>query len=135
MMRILRLILLPLFLAATMQPAHAAALNLNQINAYLNNLQAAKGRFTQINDDGTIATGTIYIRRPGRIRFEYDPPDRSLVIGFDPREPAFFWDAGQGGYGFQTAPAASQLAADIVSGRTPELDAGIVAALSPARFG
>lgn len=62
-------------------------------------------------------------------------PDRSLVIGFDPREPAFFWHAGQGGYGFQTAPAASQLAADIVSGRTPELDAGIVAALSPARFG
>jgi glycine/D-amino acid oxidase-like deaminating enzyme len=62
-------------------------------------------------------------------------PDRVLVIGRDPREPAFFWLAGQGGYGFQTCPAASQLAADLISGRAPELDAGLVAALSPARFG
>jgi D-arginine dehydrogenase len=62
-------------------------------------------------------------------------PDRCLVIGFDPREPAFFWHAGQGGYGFQTAPAASQLAADLVAGRAPEIDAATVAQLSPARFG
>lgn len=61
-------------------------------------------------------------------------PDRSLVIGFDPAEPAFFWQAGQGGYGFQTSPAASQLGADLIAGRLPELDAGTVAALSPQRF-
>ncbi len=62
-------------------------------------------------------------------------PDRVLVIGRDLREPSFFWLAGQGGYGFQTCPAASLLAADLIAGRTPELDAGLVAALSPARFG
>lgn len=61
-------------------------------------------------------------------------PDRVLVIGLDPVEPAFFWLAGQGGYGFQTSPAASQLAADLIAGRAPVLEAAIVAALSPARF-
>ncbi|MGO4851470.1 NAD(P)/FAD-dependent oxidoreductase [Phaeovulum sp. W22_SRMD_FR3] len=62
-------------------------------------------------------------------------PDRVPVIGFDSREPAFFWLAGQGGYGFQTAPAASRLAADLLSGAAPAVDAAVVAALSPTRFG
>lgn len=62
-------------------------------------------------------------------------PDRQLVIGFAQDHPAFFWLAGQGGYGMQTAPAASQLAADLIAGRAPEIDARTVAALSPARLG
>jgi D-arginine dehydrogenase len=62
-------------------------------------------------------------------------PDRVLVIGRDVREPQFFWLAGQGGYGFQTAPAASRLAADLIGGRVPELPKELIAALSPARFG
>lgn len=62
-------------------------------------------------------------------------PDRVLVIGHDPAVPGFFWLAGQGGYGFQTSPAASRLAADLIAGRPSELDAATVAALSPARFG
>lgn len=61
-------------------------------------------------------------------------PDRALVIGKDAAEPSFLWLAGQGGYGFQTAPAAARLCADIALGRTPELAAGTVAALSPERF-
>ena len=61
-------------------------------------------------------------------------PDRVLVIGRDMREPAFFWLAGQGGYGFQSAPAASQLAADLITGRAPDLAPDLVAALSAARF-
>lgn len=62
-------------------------------------------------------------------------PDRVLVIGPDARQPSFFWLAGQGGYGFQTCPAASRLAADLIGGRPPEIGADLVAALSPARFG
>jgi glycine/D-amino acid oxidase-like deaminating enzyme len=62
-------------------------------------------------------------------------PDRTLVIGADAAEPSFFWLAGQGGQGFQTCPAASQLAADLILGRAPGLSAGLVAALSPLRFG
>ncbi len=61
-------------------------------------------------------------------------PDRVLVIGPDPADPGFLWMAGQGGYGFQTAPAASQLLADLAGGRASGLDADTRRALSPARF-
>ena len=61
-------------------------------------------------------------------------PERTLVIGPDPEAEGFFWMAGQGGYGFQTAPAASRLLADAVLGRSPDLPDDVVTALSPARF-
>ena len=75
--------------------ASAQQLSLAQISQYLNQLQTAQGGFTQINQDGTLSTGQIYIKRPGRIRFEYNAPDNTLVIGgggslaiFDPRSNA-----------------------------------------------
>ena len=37
-------------------------------------------------------------------------PDRLPVYGYDPQQPDFFWFAGQGGFGIQTAPAAAKLA-------------------------
>jgi|TARA_B110000908_G_scaffold149445_1_gene182693 outer membrane lipoprotein-sorting protein len=52
--------------------ASADKLPLNDISKYLNALKTASGDFTQINDDGTISTGKIYIKRPGRMRFEYE---------------------------------------------------------------
>lgn len=58
----------------------AQQLSLSQISSYLNQLQTAQGGFTQINADGTISTGQIYIKRPGRIRFEYNAPSESLVL-------------------------------------------------------
>lgn len=61
-------------------------------------------------------------------------PDRALVLGPDPQDAGFVWCAGQGGYGFQTAPAASALLADLVMGRTPALAAEVVAALHPERL-
>ncbi len=61
-------------------------------------------------------------------------PDRVLVIGPDTRDPSFFWLAGQGGYGFQSSPAASQLAADLIGGQPSPLDKDLIASLSPARF-
>jgi len=62
-------------------------------------------------------------------------PDRQLVLGRAADAPDFIWCAGQGGYGFQTAPAASALIADVVAGRIPELGSDLAAGLSPARFG
>jgi D-arginine dehydrogenase len=62
-------------------------------------------------------------------------PDRVLVIGPDLRDAGFIWLAGQGGYGFQTSAAASQLVADLILGRVPEIGADLVKQLSPARFG
>ena len=61
-------------------------------------------------------------------------PDRCLVRGPDPRDPAFVWCAGQGGYGFQTSPAASALLAARVAGTPPDLPPEVVAALAPDRF-
>jgi D-arginine dehydrogenase len=63
-------------------------------------------------------------------------PDRLPVYGFDRQAPGFFWCAGQGGFGIQTAPAASALAAALLTGRPPDgLAAGIeAAAYAPARF-
>ncbi|RKT27972.1 outer membrane lipoprotein-sorting protein [Roseovarius halotolerans] len=66
--------------AALAMPAAAEKLSLGAISGYLNGLKTAEGEFTQINDDGTISTGRIYIKRPGRVRFEYDPPERTLVV-------------------------------------------------------
>ncbi len=80
-MRTLTSLVLAVGLAAV-TPVVAAAqkLPLTDISAYLNKLQTAKGEFTQINDDGSISTGTIYIKRPGKVRFEYNPPESALVI-------------------------------------------------------
>ncbi len=65
-------------------------------------------------------------------------PDRSPVIGFDPRIEGFFWFAGQGGYGFQLAPAAARAANALLQGQpasATESTLGVSEALlSPRRF-
>ena len=75
--------------------ATAQQLSLAQVSSYLNGLTTATGGFTQINGDGTLSTGQLFIKRPGRIRFEYNAPDNSLVMAgggqvaiFDPRSNA-----------------------------------------------
>lgn len=64
--------------------------------------------------------------------------DRTPVVGFDPWSDGFFWLAGQGGYGFQTAPALGRAAAGLLQhGEVPAdiRDLGVTAeTLSPARF-
>lgn len=68
-----------LSLAAAL-PALAERIPLDTISAYLNGLSAAEASFVQLNADGTTSTGKIYMQRPGRIRFEYSPPDETLVL-------------------------------------------------------
>ncbi len=62
------------------RPGFAEAIPLSEISRYFNSFTTAEGEFTQINPDGSLSTGRIFIRRPGRVRFEYDPPERSLVM-------------------------------------------------------
>lgn len=64
-------------------------------------------------------------------------PDRRMVFGFDSSDARFFWCAGQGGMGIQTAPAASLLCASLIRGEDlpPELDGIDPTAFSPGRFG
>jgi len=63
-------------------------------------------------------------------------PDRRPVYGRDPELPDFFWFAGQGGYGIQTAPAAARLGAQLLLERPPDaLTSSLDAALyAPDRF-
>ena len=63
-------------------------------------------------------------------------PDRVPVYGFDPHAVGFFWCAGQGGFGIQTAPAAAGLAAALITGHDPDPAVEQIdpAGFSPARF-
>ena len=70
-------------LLPALAPAPAAAQDgrdLARISAYLNALDTAEGGFVQIAPDGETSDGRFYIDRPGRIRFEYTPPNPSLVV-------------------------------------------------------
>lgn len=60
--------------------------------------------------------------------------DRSPVVGFAPDANGFFWLAGQGGYGMQTAPALAALSAELCLGKTHRLSPKIIAALNPMRL-
>ena len=90
-MKLLRLALAPVLALALAVPAFAEKIPLDQISAYLNGLQTAQADFTQVNADGSISTGKVYIKRPGRVRFEYSS-DKTLVMAsggqvaiFDPK--------------------------------------------------
>lgn len=63
--------------------------------------------------------------------------DKTPVMGFDPDASGFFWLAGQGGYGIQTAPGMAQLAAALITGKPCELEidaSGLAHAMRPGRL-
>lgn len=91
-MKMFRYALAPVLVIAMTVPAAAEKLSLGQLSSYLNGFSTAQGEFTQINSDGTLSTGTLFIKRPGRVRFEYAPPNDALVMAgggtvaiFDPK--------------------------------------------------
>ena len=51
-----------------------------QIESYLNRLRSLRADFVQINPDGGTATGKLYYERPDKMRLDYDPPSRLLII-------------------------------------------------------
>lgn len=67
------------FLASTL-PALAAPIPLSELSRYINSLSKAQTDFVQVNADGSKSKGTLYISRPGRARFEYAPPEKTVVI-------------------------------------------------------
>lgn len=48
--------------------------------AYLQNLNEAKGRFVQTDPRGSVSQGSVYLKRPGKARFDYEPPSGLLVV-------------------------------------------------------
>lgn len=51
-----------------------------RIEDYLNNLHSVEARFQQYSPSQGLAFGKIYLRRPGRLRVEYDPPNKILLV-------------------------------------------------------
>ena len=75
------------FLAAADTQTEA---QIDRIESYLNTLRTLEARFVQNNPDGGFAQGKLYLHRPGRMRFIYDPPvplqlyaDGNLLIHVD----------------------------------------------------
>jgi outer membrane lipoprotein-sorting protein len=84
-----------LALAALVRPVRAdlpaagdEALQL--VETYLNSFRTLQARFEQIGPDGGMATGKVFLERPGRMRFDYDPPSQVLLVATDWR--LIFWD-------------------------------------------
>jgi outer membrane lipoprotein-sorting protein len=51
-----------------------------QIEQYFNSIRSLKARFVQSNPNGSVIQGTLYVRRPGRMRFEYDAPSQLKIV-------------------------------------------------------
>jgi len=74
---------LPLIRAASAQPLALTAqdrADLARIEAYLDTLHTLKARFLQVSSNGGTAGGTAWLDRPGRMRFDYDPPSPFLLV-------------------------------------------------------
>ena len=53
---------------------------INRIEVYLNGIKYLRADFLQVSSNGNMATGKLYMARPGKIRFEYDPPSPILLL-------------------------------------------------------
>jgi outer membrane lipoprotein-sorting protein len=82
----MRRTLIALLLFFAVLPAAAATLSdkdradVARVEAYLNATKTMNGRFLQIAPDGSSSEGQFWLSRPGRLRFEYDPPVPVLVV-------------------------------------------------------
>jgi outer membrane lipoprotein-sorting protein len=51
-----------------------------ELERYFNSIRTLKARFVQSNPNGSVVQGTLYVRRPGRMRFEYDSPSQLKIV-------------------------------------------------------
>lgn len=99
-------------------PAQAEKIPLAEVSRALNALQTVQGDFTQINSDGTISTGQVYIQRPGRVRFEYKG-DATLMLASGGKVAVFDRKSNQGyqEYPLSQTPLSIILAANVNLGQ------------------
>jgi outer membrane lipoprotein-sorting protein len=79
-MRQIALAALAALLAPLAAPAQEDARDLARISNYLNATETLQGTFIQVDPASVVSEGRFFMRRPGRIRFEYEPPNPTLVI-------------------------------------------------------
>ncbi len=71
-------LLLPVVSFASVPSDQSAVLH--NIETYLNGLTCISAQFLQVAPDGSTRTGKAWLQRPGKMRFEYDPPDPQLLV-------------------------------------------------------
>lgn len=117
-----RLLLSAALAIATALPAAAQeAIPLADLSDYLEGLDTVRASFTQVNADGTISTGTLYINRPGRARFEYDGDNAGVLVMAGGGQVAIFDDRGDPSpeqYPLRQTPLNLILARDVDLGRS-----------------
>ncbi|MDE1149063.1 MAG: outer membrane lipoprotein carrier protein LolA [Azospirillaceae bacterium] len=64
---------------------------LHQVETYLNGIQTLKSTFQQVNPDGGLVRGTFQLKRPGKMRIDYDPPNKNFIVADG--HFVYFWDA------------------------------------------
>ena len=64
--------------AINVTPQQAASIN--AISAYINSFKTMQGEFSQISPKGNLSRGVFYISKPGKMRFEYAPPNPFLIV-------------------------------------------------------
>lgn len=71
---------LPVAAAEPMQLSPEQEAQVNAISDYLNSFKTLQGEFTQISPKGNMSQGVFYISKPGKMRFEYAPPNPFLIV-------------------------------------------------------
>ena len=94
--------------------------DIKKVEKYLKNLKTGRARFVQTTHDGTQLVGTFYLQRPGKLRFEYDPPIEDFVVADGVF--IYFYDAE---LGEQTNAPIGQTLADFFLRKDLELDGDI----------
>jgi len=69
-----------LVLLAALPASAQQGIGVPQIEQYFNGIRSLKARFVQSNPNGSVVQGTLYVRRPGRMRFEYDAPSQLKIV-------------------------------------------------------
>ncbi len=70
----------PIQQALAMKGRDASVEDITRAEQYLQDLKSAKARFVQTTHDGSQMVGTFYLQRPGKLRFEYDPPIKNFIV-------------------------------------------------------
>jgi outer membrane lipoprotein-sorting protein len=80
-----RSLIATLALIAAVRPGFAALPPdvVPRVEEYLNGIRTLRADFTQIAPDGRTSQGKVYLQRPGRMRFEYEPPEQLLMVASD----------------------------------------------------
>jgi outer membrane lipoprotein-sorting protein len=66
--------------SAAFTPTTADQALISQVESYLNDQKGLTANFLQVAADGSTRTGKAWLQRPGKMRFEYDPPDKQLLV-------------------------------------------------------